>query len=63
MARMATESGRQGDQRRLEDIGRAFGAYGECCRDPEDLSGAIDCGLQAVDEGQAAVLNVRVTPL
>src|SRR6202165_4083798 len=57
------ESTRQGDQRRLEDVARAFGAYGECCRDPADLSAAIDRCLQAVDDGQAAVLNVRVTPL
>src|SRR5260370_1606301 len=28
------ESTRQGDQRRLEEVARAFGAYGECCRDP-----------------------------
>jgi acetolactate synthase-1/2/3 large subunit len=57
------ESARQGDQRRLEDVARAFGAYGECCRDPADLAAAIDRCLKAVDDGQAAVLNVRVTPL
>lgn len=57
------ESTRQGDQRRLEDVARAFGAYGECCRDPADLPAAIDRCLKAVDDGQAAVLNVRVTPL
>jgi len=57
------ESTRQGDQRRLEDVARAFGAHGESCRDPADLPAAIDRCLTAVDDGQAAVLNVRVTPL
>jgi acetolactate synthase-1/2/3 large subunit len=57
------ESARQGDQRRLEDVARALGAYGECCRDPAGLAAAVDRCLKAVDDGQAAVLNVRVTPL
>ena len=54
---------RQGLQRRFEDVARAFGAHGESVDDPAELSAAIDRCLAAVAEGQAAVLNVRITPL
>ncbi|MBR0687780.1 thiamine pyrophosphate-requiring protein [Bradyrhizobium manausense] len=56
-------SGRQGEQRRFSDIGRAFGAHGEFVSKPEELSAAIDRCLAAVDGGIAAVLHVQITPL
>jgi acetolactate synthase-1/2/3 large subunit len=56
-------SGRQGEQRRFSDIGRAFGAYGEHVTEPDDLAAAIDRCLKAVDDGTAAVLHVEVTKL
>src|SRR3982074_318403 len=55
-------AGRQGEQRRFSDIGRAFGAYGEHVTEPDDLAAAIDRCLKAVDDGKAAGLHVRVTP-
>jgi acetolactate synthase I/II/III large subunit len=57
------ESGRQGEQRRFEEVARAFGAYGECVRAPQDVPAAIERCLAALDDGRAAVLTVRVTPL
>ena len=54
---------RQGLQRRFEDVARAFGAYGEKVDDPDDIPAAIDRCLAALAEGQAAVLNVSITPL
>jgi len=57
------ESGRQGEERRLEDVARAFGAHGECVRRPEDVAAAIDRCFNALADGRAAVLRVRVTPL
>jgi acetolactate synthase I/II/III large subunit len=56
-------SGRQGEQRRFSDIGRAFGAHGEHVTEPDDLEAAIDRCLKALDDGRAAVLHVQVTPL
>jgi acetolactate synthase-1/2/3 large subunit len=56
-------SGRQGEQRRFSDIGRAFGAHGEFVREPDELDAAIDRCLAAMDDGMAAVLHVRITPL
>jgi acetolactate synthase-1/2/3 large subunit len=56
-------SGRQGEQRRFSDIGRAFGAYGEQVTEPDDLPGAIDRCLEALDRGKAAVLHVQITQL
>ena len=56
-------SGRQDEQRRFSDVGRAFGAHGEHVRDPEALAAAIDRCLAAVDGGRAAVLHVEITPL
>jgi acetolactate synthase I/II/III large subunit len=56
-------SGRQGEQRDFSAVARAFGAHGECVTRPDDLAAAIDCCLAALDDGKAAVLHVRVTPL
>jgi acetolactate synthase I/II/III large subunit len=56
-------SGRQGDQRDFSAVARAFGAHGECVGEPEDLADAIDRCLAALDDGKAAVLHVRITPL
>jgi acetolactate synthase-1/2/3 large subunit len=38
-------------------------AYGEYVREPQDGSAAINRCLAALDDGRAAVLTVRVTPL
>ncbi len=57
------ESGRQGEERRFEDVGRAFGSYGECVRAPQDVPGAIDRCLAALDDGRSAVLAARIPPL
>lgn len=56
-------SGRQGDRRGFSDVGRAFGAHGERVTEPDDLAGAIDRCLAALDDGKAAVLHVNVTRL
>jgi len=56
-------SGRQGEQRRFADVGRAFGAHGESVTEPNELAAAIDRCLAAVDDGKAAVLHVHITPL
>jgi acetolactate synthase I/II/III large subunit len=56
-------SGRQGEQRDFSAVARAFGAYGECVIEPDDLAAAIDRCLAALDEGKAAVLHVHITRL
>jgi acetolactate synthase-1/2/3 large subunit len=56
-------SGRQGETRDFSAVGRAFGAYGECVAEPDDLAAAIDRALAALDDGKAAVLHVHVTRL
>jgi acetolactate synthase-1/2/3 large subunit len=56
-------SGRQGERRDFSEVGRAFGAHGECVTEPDDLADAIDRCLAALDDGKAAVLHVRITPL
>ena len=56
-------SGRQDERRDFSDIGRAFGAYGECVTEPDDLAAAIDRCLAALDDGKAAVLHVHITQL
>ncbi len=56
-------SGRQGDQRGFSEVGRAFGAHGECVTEADDLADAIDRCLAALDGGKAAVLHVHVTRL
>jgi acetolactate synthase I/II/III large subunit len=56
-------SGRQGERRDFSDVARAFGAHGECVREPDELAAAIDRGLAALNDGRAAVLHVHVTRL
>jgi len=56
-------SGRQGEQRDFSAVARAFGAYGECVTEPDDLAAAIDRCVAALDDGNAAVLHVHVTRL
>jgi acetolactate synthase-1/2/3 large subunit len=56
-------SGRQGEARDFSAVARAFGAHGECVTEPEELADAIDRCLAALDDGEAAVLHVHVTPL
>lgn len=50
----------QGQQRQFEQVAQAFGAYGECVSQPDDVAAAIARCLQAVDAGRAAVLNVQI---
>jgi acetolactate synthase-1/2/3 large subunit len=57
------KSGRQGEQRDFSAVAKAFGAHGECVREPGDLADAIDRCLAALEDGKAAVLHVHVTPL
>jgi len=56
-------SGRQGEQRDFSAVARAFGAFGECVTEPDDLAAAIDRCLAALDDGKAAVLHVHITQL
>jgi acetolactate synthase-1/2/3 large subunit len=56
-------SGRQGEQRDFSAVGRAFGAHGECVREPDDLAAAIGRCVAALDDGKAAVLHVHITRL
>jgi acetolactate synthase I/II/III large subunit len=56
-------SGRQGERRDFSEVAKAFGAHGECVREPDDLAAAIDRCLAALDDGTAAVLHVHVTRL
>ena len=56
-------SGRQGERRDFSEVGKAFGAHGECVREPEELTSAIDRCLAALDDGKAAVLHVHITRL
>ena len=50
----------QSQDRQFEKVAEAFGAYGECVRDPADVEAAIARCLAAVGAGQAAVLNVQI---
>jgi acetolactate synthase-1/2/3 large subunit len=52
-----------GEHRHFEQVAAAFGAHAEMVDDPAALGAAIGRCLAAVDAGQAAVLNVKVTPL
>jgi acetolactate synthase-1/2/3 large subunit len=56
-------SGRQGEARDFSAVARAFGAHGECVTEPDELAGAIERCLAALDDGKAAVLHVHITPL
>jgi acetolactate synthase-1/2/3 large subunit len=56
-------SGRQGERRDFSGVAKAFGAYGECVTEPDELADAIDRCLDALDDGKAAVLHVHVTRL
>jgi acetolactate synthase I/II/III large subunit len=56
-------SGRQGERRDFSEVGKAFGAHGECVREPDELVAAIDRCLAALDDGKAAVLHVHITRL
>jgi acetolactate synthase I/II/III large subunit len=56
-------SGRQGDRRDFSEVAKAFGAYGECVTEPDQLAAAIDRAFAALDDGKAAVLHVHVTRL
>jgi acetolactate synthase I/II/III large subunit len=56
-------SGRQGERRDFSGVAKAFGAYGECVSEPDELAAAIDRCLAALDDGKAAVLQVQVTRL
>src|SRR6202022_4332921 len=38
----ALMSGRQGERRDFSEVAKAFGAHGECVREPDQLSDAID---------------------
>jgi acetolactate synthase-1/2/3 large subunit len=56
-------SGRQGERRDFSAVAKAFGAHGECVTEPDELAASIDRCLAALDDGQAAVLHVHITPL
>jgi acetolactate synthase I/II/III large subunit len=56
-------AGRQGERREFSEVAKAFGAYGECVSEPDELAAAIDRCLAALDDGKAAVLHVQVTRL
>jgi len=56
-------SGRQGERRDFSAVAKAFGAYGECVHEPDELAAAIDRCLAALNDGKAAVLHVHVTRL
>jgi acetolactate synthase I/II/III large subunit len=56
-------SGRQGERRDFSDVAKAFGAYGECVTEPDDLAAAVDRAFAALDDGKAAVLHIKVTKL
>jgi len=56
-------AGRQGERRDFSEVAKAFGAYGECVSEPDELAAAIDRCLAALDVGKAAVLHVHVTRL
>jgi acetolactate synthase-1/2/3 large subunit len=44
-------------------VAKAFGAYGECVTEPDELASAIDRAFAALDDGKAAVLHIKVTKL
>lgn len=50
----------QGKHRHFEQVAQAFGAYGECVSEPDDVPAAIARCLHALDEGRSALLNVQI---
>jgi acetolactate synthase-1/2/3 large subunit len=44
-------------------IAEAAGAHGERLSDPADVAAAVARCLAALDDGQSALLHVRITPL
>jgi acetolactate synthase-1/2/3 large subunit len=52
-----------GEVRRFDQVAQAFGAHGEYVTEPDQVEGAVQRALQAVDNGRAAVLHVKVAPL
>ena len=40
----------------------AFGAFGQCVREPAQLEAAISRGIEAVQQGRLALLDVRLEP-
>jgi hypothetical protein len=51
------------EERRLEEVATAFGAHGECVREPEEVPATIERCFAALADGRSAVLRARVTPL
>ena len=49
--------------RRLEEVGRAFGAHAERVTEPEEVPAALARCLERVEAGQAAVLVARIPPI
>jgi len=49
-----------GERRRFDEVAQAFGAHGEQVVDPAELPAAVQRCLNALDRGQAALLNVRI---
>ncbi|MBK20385.1 MAG: thiamine pyrophosphate-binding protein [Rhodospirillaceae bacterium] len=41
-------------------VAEAFGAYGERVEDPEEVQQALKNGLQALDEGRSAIIDVAI---
>ena len=52
-----------GEVRRFDQVAQAFGAHGEHVSEPGELEAALRRCVQAVDNGQAAVLQVKVAAL
>lgn len=52
-----------GEVRRFDQVAQAFGAHGEHVTEPGELEAALRRCVQAVDGGQAAVLQVKVAAL
>ncbi|MDL5363330.1 thiamine pyrophosphate-requiring protein [Halalkalicoccus sp. NIPERK01] len=57
-ARSFTEYAPESNLARLAEV---VGGYGERVDDPTELAGAIESGLAAVDDGDPAILDVRIT--
>jgi acetolactate synthase-1/2/3 large subunit len=46
----------------FESLARAFGGYGESVSDPALLDGAMERSLKAAQDGQTAILDIRLVP-